>query len=50
MSDQITTMFGQSYSKKKPTLLAQQGSNVKATQSVKSKITKKKNGKKAFRK
>lgn len=50
MSDQITTMFGQAYSKKKPTLLAQQGSN--ATQSVKPKIkiTKKKNGKKAFRK
>jgi hypothetical protein len=45
MSDQITTMFGQSYSKKKPTLLAQQGSN--ATQSVKPKIKlKKKNGKK----
>ena len=44
MSDQITTMFGQSYSKKKTTLLAQQGSNVKI------KITKKKNGKKAFRK
>ena len=42
MSDQITTMFAQSYSKKKPTLLAQQGSNVK------SKI--KKNGKKTFRK
>ena len=35
MSDQITTMFGQSYFKKKPTLLAQQGSNVKV------KITKK---------
>ena len=44
MSDQISTMFGQSYSKNKPTLLAQQGSNVKV------KITKKKNGKKAFRK
>ena len=44
MSDQISTMFGQSYSKKKPTLLAQQGSNVKI------KINKKKNGKKAFRK
>ena len=44
MSDQISTMFGQSYSKKKPTLLSQQGSNVKL------KITKKKNGKKAFRK
>ena len=41
MSDQITTMFGQSYSKKKPTLLAQQG--------VKSKV-KIKNGKKKFRK
>ena len=44
MSDQITTMFAQAYSKKKPTLLAQQGSNVKI------KINKKKNGKKAFRK
>lgn len=44
MSDQITTMFGQSYSKKKPTLLAQQGVKAKV------KITKKKNGKKAFRK
>jgi hypothetical protein len=41
MSDQISTMFGQSYSKKKPTLLAQQGSNVKI---------KIKNGKKKFRK
>jgi hypothetical protein len=39
MSDQITTMFGQSYSKKKPTLLAQQGSKVKIK-------LKKKNGKK----
>ena len=44
MSDQITTMFAQSYSKKKPTLLAQQG--VKATQSVKPKVKIKKNGKK----
>ena len=43
MSDQITTMFAQAYSKKKPTLLAQQGVKAKATQSVKSKI---KNGKK----
>ena len=43
MSDQISTMFGQSYSKKKPTLLSQQGSNVKIK-------LKKKNGKKAFRK
>ena len=42
MSDQITTMFGQSYSKKKPTLLAQQGSNVK--------VKIKKNGKKTSRK
>jgi hypothetical protein len=42
MSDQITTMFAQSYSKKKPTLLAQQGSNVK--------VKIKKNGKKTFRK
>ena len=39
MSDQITTMFGQSYSKKKPTLLSQQGSNIKIK-------LKKKNGKK----
>ena len=39
MSDQISTMFGQSYSKKKPTLLAQQGNNVKIK-------LKKKNGKK----
>ena len=39
MSDQISTMFGQSYSKKKPTLLAQQGVNVKVK-------LKKKNGKK----
>jgi hypothetical protein len=39
MSNEITTMFGQSYSKKKPTLLAQQGSNVKIK-------IKKKNGKK----
>jgi len=39
MSDQISTMFGQSYSKKKPTLLAQQGSNVKVK-------LKNKNGKK----
>ena len=44
MSDQITTMFAQSYSKKKPTLLAQQGSN--ATQGVKAKVKIKKNGKK----
>ena len=45
MSDQITTMFAQAYSKKKPTLLSQQGSN--ATQSVIPKIKiKKKNGKK----
>ncbi len=29
MSDDIVTMFAQAYSKKKPTLLAQQGSNVK---------------------
>lgn len=42
MSDQITTMFAQSYSKKKQTLLAQQGSNVK--------VKIKKNGKKTFRK
>jgi hypothetical protein len=39
MSDQISTMFGQSYSKKKPTLLSQQGSNIKIK-------LKKKNGKK----
>jgi len=39
MSDQISTMFGQSYSKKKPTLLTQQGSNIKIK-------LKKKNGKK----
>jgi len=38
MSDQIPTMFAQSYSKKKPTLLAQQMNN------------KKKNGKKVSRK
>ncbi len=41
MSNEITTMFAQAYSKKKPTLLAQQGSNVKV---------KIKNGKKKFRK
>ncbi len=41
MSDQISTMFGQSYSKKKPTLLSQQGSNIKIK-------LKKKNGKKNF--
>lgn len=29
MSNQITTMFAQSYSKKKPALTSQQGSNVK---------------------
>ena len=39
MSDQISTIFGQSYSKKKPTLLAHQGSNIKIK-------LKKKNGKK----
>ena len=39
MSDQITTMFAQSYSKKKPTLLSQQINNKK-----------KSNGKKTFRK
>ena len=39
MSDQISTMFGQSYSKKKLSLLAQQGSNIKIK-------LKKKNGKK----
>ncbi len=38
MSDQISTMFGQSYSKNKPTLLAHQG--------VKAKVKIKKNGKK----
>ena len=38
MSDEIITMFAQAYSKKKPTLLAQQG--------VKAKIKIKKNGKK----
>jgi len=43
MSDDIVTMFAQAYSKKKPTLLAQQGSNVKIK-------LKKKNGKKASRK
>jgi hypothetical protein len=43
MSDDIVTMFAQAYSKKKPTLLSQQGSNVKIK-------LKKKNGKKAFRK
>jgi len=42
MIDDITTMFAQAYSKKKPTLLAQQGSNVK--------IKIKKNGKKKSRK
>ena len=42
MSDQITTMFAQAYSKKIPTLLAQQG--------IKAKVKIKKNGKKAFRK
>ena len=41
MSDQISTMFGQSYSKKKPTLLAQQGVMAKV---------KIKNGKKKLRK
>ena len=39
MSNQISTMFGQYYSKKKPTLLSQQGSNIKIK-------LKKKNGKK----
>ena len=43
MSDDIVTMFAQAYSKKKPTLLSQQGSNVKVK-------VKKKNGKKAPRK
>ena len=43
MSDDIVTMFAQAYSKKKPTLLSQQGSNVKVK-------VKKKNGKKTFRK
>jgi hypothetical protein len=43
MSDDIVTMFAQAYSKKKPTLLSQQGSNVKVK-------VKKKNGKKALRK
>lgn len=38
MSNQITTMFAQSYSKKKSTLLAQQ--------KVKAKVKIKKNGKK----
>jgi len=41
MSDDIVTMFAQAYSKKKPTLLSQQGSNVKV---------KIKNGKKKLRK
>ena len=39
MSNDITTMFAQAYSKKKPTLLSQQGSNIKIK-------LKKKNGKK----
>ena len=39
MSDDIVTMFAQAYSKKKPTLLSQQGSNIKVK-------LKKKNGKK----
>ena len=43
MSNQIMTASGQMYSKK-VSLLSQQGSNIKV------KITKKKNGKKAFRK
>jgi len=42
MSDDIVTMFAQAYSKKKPTLLSQQGSNIK--------VKIKKNGKKALRK
>ena len=42
MSDDIVTMFAQAYSKKKHTLLSQQGSNVK--------VKIKKNGKKASRK
>jgi len=45
MSDQISTMFGQSYSKKKPTLLAQQGVNATNGSIIKIKL-KKKNGKK----
>ena len=39
MSDDIVTMFAQAYSKKKPTLLSQQNSNIKIK-------LKKKNGKK----
>ena len=39
MSDDIVTMFAQAYSKKKPTLLSQQG--------IKAKVKIKKNGKKA---
>ena len=42
MSDDIVTMFAQAYSKKKPTLLSQQGSNIK--------VKIKKNGKQALRK
>jgi hypothetical protein len=38
MSDEIVTMFAQAYSKKKPTLLSQQG--------IKAKVKIKKNGKK----
>ena len=38
MSDEIVTMFAQAYSKKKPTLLLQQG--------IKAKVKIKKNGKK----
>ena len=45
MSDQITTMFAQAYSKKKPTLLAQQGVNATQGSNIKIKL-KKKNGKK----
>jgi len=42
-NDQILNAFVESYSKKKPTLLAQQGG-------AKVKIVKKKDGKKTFRK
>ena len=43
MSNEIPIMFSEQYSKKKPTLLSQQGSNIKIK-------LKKKNGKKTFRK
>ena len=45
MSDDIVTMFAQAYSKKKPTLLSQQGVNATQGSNIKIKL-KKKNGKK----